>query len=110
MRKMKVIDCGKQNERIFRKLLEEPHGFDQPEFEQLVERFRSRLAIDDIIELMVKRVRAKEYRDQIEKKALLAIAEGRLDEAQRLTQILERRRKAGFKSLSPEPKSLPQSS
>jgi len=105
----KVIDC-ESDERLLRRLLEAPHTFDQATCESLVDRFRSRLTIDDILAIMAKRLRRGEHADSLERNAVLAIVEGRMDDADRLLDVLERRNRAGLRVVARGPASPPRSS
>lgn len=110
MVELTVIECGGNSEELFRQLLGEPSVFDQRTYEELIDRFRSRLTLDDIMAITAKRIRNRNYSNLLERNTLLAIVEGRPGETERLLSVLERRDRLGFKTLSPEPASPPQSS
>jgi len=109
MAELTIIDGGRNAERLFRKLLDEPFAFDQETYEGLVERFRSRLTIDDILALAAKRLRGMRCADPLERDLLLAVAEGRFDDASRLHRTL-RRRRLGLRVVTRGPASPPRSS
>ncbi len=94
----------------FRKLLESPESFSQTEFERLVDAFGSRFTINDILALVAKRIRGREN-DPLEKRALLAIIEGRYKEVEHLFNVIDRRETLGLKVVtSPAPTTPAQSS
>ncbi len=97
---LKIVDCG-NDERLFRRLLEEPFAFDQATYERLVDRFRSRLDIDDLLSITAKRLRQGLYADPLER---------RTEEADRLLDILERRDRAGLRVPARGPAFPPRSS
>lgn len=110
--KMTVIDGGlDQRERRFRQLLAEPHTFEQAEFESLIDQFTDRLTIDEIMALVARRVSARQDADTLEPRLLVAITEGRLDEADRLSKQISRRNALGLRVIETnEQESLPRSS
>ncbi|HQU15487.1 MAG TPA: hypothetical protein PLO69_05200 [Gammaproteobacteria bacterium] len=90
-------------------LLERPQDFTQDAFERLVERFRHRLTIDDILTITARRIRARSG-DTLEKRTILSIIDGRFEEAERLFAVLDRKNSLRLCVISsPEPTSLPQS-
>jgi hypothetical protein len=85
-----LIEGGRDElERRFQGLLEAPQRFDQDELEGLVDRFRDRLSLEDILALSARRLRDRPA--SAERNALLAIVEGHYDEAGRLLGVLARR-------------------
>lgn len=103
-----VIDGSlKKEQKLFQRLLDAPHIFSSEEFDHLLERFQDRLDRSDRYELLVRRARHKDYGNALEKKALLAVLEGRLEEAERFRRLLERRNELNIKVLSGEPKAPP---
>ncbi|MGZ8256914.1 MAG: hypothetical protein ACXWTX_03990 [Gallionella sp.] len=96
-----VIEGGKSSDEVlFQRLRKEPHHFAQEEFERTIELFRERLTIDDILDLIDRRVRNRDYASRLEQQTLLAIIEGRDGEVDRLFSILERRNKLSLKIIS----------
>lgn len=87
-------------ERRFEELLKNPQDFDLEELERLVDTFRDRLSIDEILSLMARRVRRRQYADGLEQRVLLAIVEGRFDEVDRLFGVVERRDELGLRVIS----------
>ena len=106
---LRIIECG-DDERLFRRLLEEPSTFDQATYERLVDRFRSRLDIDDLLAITAKRLRQGRYADPLERNAVLAIVEGRTEEADRLLDVLGRRDRTGLRVAARGPAFPPRSS
>ena len=83
------------NDERFRQLLASPASFDQHEYEALIEAFRDRLTIDDILAFSARRIRER-VGDALEKRTLLAIIEGRFDEVERLFAVIDRRNDLGL--------------
>ncbi len=93
---MKVVNDAKAvAEERFQQLLSSPQAFCQKELEHLVETFRPRLTIDDLMALTARRIRNREG-DSLEKRALLAIIEGRFGEAEHLFGVIDRRKNLGL--------------
>ncbi len=95
-----IIQGGNQQEKLFQRLLSEPHTFEQKEFENLVDiTFRSRLSFDDIEELISKRIQIN-VKDTLERNALLAIINGNIEESSRLHNAIKRRNQLGLRVIS----------
>ena len=94
-------------ERDFRQLLEAPQSFDEDAFDDLFERFRNRLTIEQKLDLHAKRLRLTPCASEIEKKAVLAAIAGDFAEADRLGKILDRRNARGLKVISSRPPAQP---
>ena len=84
-----------ENDERFRQLLASPASFDQREYEAIIEAFRDRLTINDILALSARRIRERAG-DALEKRTLLAIIEGRFDEVERLFAVIDRRNDLGL--------------
>lgn len=96
----------KEEER-FRRLLNAPHSFSNEELDQLLERFQDRLDRGERFDLIVKRIRLRDYENALEKKALLAAIEGTPEEAEKFRRLLRRRNELNLKVLSGGPKAPP---
>jgi hypothetical protein len=89
-----------ENEKLFQRLLNEPHTFEQQEFENLVDyAFRSRLSFGDIERLIAKRIKTN-VKDTLERNALLAIINGDIEESGRLHKVIKRRNQLGLRVVS----------
>lgn len=94
-----LIEGGRDElERRFQGLLEAPHRFDQAEFEGLIDRFRDRLSLEDILALSARRLRDRPA--SVDRNALMAIVEGHYHEADRLLGVLARRNALNLKVIS----------
>lgn len=95
-----MIEGGrKEHEKLFQRLLDEPHTFDQLEFENLMgNTFKSRLSFNDEVRIIEKRLR-KTTGDPLERDAVLAIIEGDDVGAIRLCNMLKRRNQLGLRVL-----------
>ena len=80
MVELRVIESGGDEEQLFQRLPKDLFAFDRQTFEGLVERFRSRLTIDDIPALLARCLRSRKVGSQSERNARLAVVEGRFDE------------------------------
>lgn len=108
---MALDDDFAHSEQQFQELLRAPCALSQNEYETRVERFHGRLTIDDIMALTARRVRGRPGGDSLEKRALIAIAEGRFGEVDRLFKVIDRRNAIGLTVVkTPSPASPPRSS
>lgn len=80
-----------ETERLFRQLRAMPEQFEEDTFDELIDRFRRRMTIDERILLIVRRLEATPCNSQIEKRAVLAAALGDTVELARLSALLDRR-------------------
>ena len=96
-----------KGEGLFRRLLNAPHSFSNEEFDQLLERFQDRLDRSERYDLLVRRVRLRDYENALEKKALLAAIESTPEEAEKFRCLLRRRNKLNLRVLSGGPKAPP---
>ena len=94
MTKFSTIDGGR--DRVFQELRDHPERYPTEEFLSLCDRFRHRMSLDELFELNIRRSRNMR-RKSLDRKLLLAILEGRHDEAERLTAILKRRNALGLR-------------
>lgn len=99
--RFELIDGGRdEHEKLFQRLLNEPHTFEQKEFEFLVDSvFRSRLSFSDVESLIATRVQAN-VKDPLERNALLAIINGDIEESSRLHDAIKRRNQLGLRVIS----------
>ena len=105
MNEMNIITGG--NDQEYRNLLNHPEQFDSDTYIALCERYRHRLSLDVLIALSARRLRRRRYGNELDRKALLAVLDGRYDEAKRLGAIQKRRNDLGFRVADPGPASLP---
>jgi len=96
-----------KEEGLFRRLLNAPHSFSNEEFDQLLERFQDRLDRSERYDLLVRRIRLRDYESTLEKKALLAAIEGDPEKAEKYRRLLRRRNELNLKVLSGGPKAPP---
>ncbi|WP_293649874.1 hypothetical protein [Thiolapillus sp.] len=86
-------------DRKFKALLEHPETFGTKEFLSLCERYAHRLPYED--QLALGRLRLQRQRDKsLDANALLAVLDGRYDDAHRLSAIMQRRNALGIRSVS----------
>ena len=85
---------------LWNELHSAPHQLSQADFERAIDVCRAKLSIDDILELVARRVRDRVYSDRLEQNALLSIIEGRYENADRLFDLRDRRDKLGLKITS----------
>lgn len=98
---LEVIPGGRdEHESLFKELHSAPHTLSQSDFERAIDACRTQLSIDDILELMARRVRDRVYSDRLEQNALLSIIDGRYENAERLFDLRDRRDKLGLKITS----------
>lgn len=99
--KLEVIPGGRDEQAsLFNELHSAPHKLSQTDFEHAIDACRAQLSIDDILDLMSRRVRDRVYSDRLEQNALLSIIEGRYDNAERLFELRDRRDQLGLKITS----------
>lgn len=89
-----------ENERLLRRLRAAPEQFDDDVFDELLERFRARMNLDERILLTLRRLE-KSPCSEIEKRALFAAVRGDAAELRRLSALLDRRNERGFRVISP---------
>ena len=88
-----------ENERLFQELIEAPHAFTLEEFDARVERFRERLPYEAIEALFLRRIEKRRFKDELERRILLAILRGERQEYERLCAIHRQRERLGLKVL-----------
>jgi hypothetical protein len=94
---IQIIQGGNQLEKLFQRLLSEPHAFEQKDFENLIDFvFRSRLSFRDIEALIAKRIQIN-AKDTLERNTLLAIINGDIEGFNRLHNVIKRRNKLGLR-------------
>ena len=99
--KLEVIPGGRDAQAsLFNELHSAPHQLSQADFERAIDACRAQLSIDDILDLMARRVRDRVYLDRLEQNALFSIIEGRYENADRLFDLRDRRDKLGLKITS----------
>lgn len=87
------------SDREFKALLEHPETFSTKEFLSLCERYAHRLSYEE--QLALGRLRLQRQRDKsVDANALLAVLDGRYNDAQRLSAIMQRRNTLGIRSVS----------
>lgn len=93
-----VVDGGKAElERKKRLLFNQPWLLDHDEFDRLCELFK--LSYSEIEGLIGERIR-KRAKDPLERDTLLAIIDGRHDEARNLISVMQRRNELGLSLIS----------
>lgn len=93
-----IIDGGKEElERKKRVMFSAPELLDQQDFENLCDSPGLRLA--DVEPLIARRVRLR-AKDALERDALLAIINGDIAEATRLTEAMQKRNNLGLRLIS----------
>lgn len=99
--KLEVIHGDRdETASLWNELHSAPHQLSQADFERAIDVCRAQLSIDDILELIARRVRDRVYSDRLEQNALLSIIEGRYENAERLFGLRDRRDKLGLKITS----------
>lgn len=99
--KLEVIPGGRDAQAsLFNELHSAPHQLSQADFERAIDACRAQLSIEDILDLMARRVRDRVYSDRLEQNALFSIIEGRYENADRLFDLRDRRDKLGLKITS----------
>ncbi len=85
------------DEAQFRKLLSHPEQYSSDEFEALIAWFRPRMSYELIEHLTIVRLKKCKCGSELERKAAIAVLEGRYEEFRRLEAIMKRRNALGLR-------------